>query len=159
MKFAWGRKKRRQLNLLEACIPYVPTELADHIEDELNHDEMLFHKADHQGKRQRSRERRRERRAKQKLENANSQGTAKEGEGPVVRASPASAEGATSKTVATEIVSGLARFLSKLKSDQPIEATRITRYETPDGPMHMRQSRPMPGGGSRYTMPDDTADA
>lgn len=39
--------------------------------------------------------------------------------------------------IAREIVRGLKGFLKKMKRGDPIEVTRVERFETPDGPMHV----------------------
>lgn len=38
-----------------------------------------------------------------------------------------------------DIIKGMRQFLRKLKRGIPIEATRIERHDTPDGPMHVRK--------------------
>lgn len=42
-------------------------------------------------------------------------------------------------TKGQRIIKGLEGFLQKLKDGVPIEATKVTRVETPDGPMHIRE--------------------
>jgi hypothetical protein len=39
-------------------------------------------------------------------------------------------------SIGAEIVAGLEDFLAKLKAGEPIPATRVTREDTPDGPLH-----------------------
>jgi hypothetical protein len=40
-------------------------------------------------------------------------------------------------SVAEDITDGLRWFLEKLRNNEPIEATRVERFATPDGPMHV----------------------
>lgn len=42
-------------------------------------------------------------------------------------------------SVGKQIIKGMKEFLKKLKSGEPIEATRVERHETPDGPMHVQE--------------------
>lgn len=41
--------------------------------------------------------------------------------------------------IAQRTVSGLRDLTRKLRAGIPIEATRLTRIATPDGPMHLRE--------------------
>jgi hypothetical protein len=43
-KHTWGRKKERMMSLLNECQQHVPAELSERIEDEFNHEEMLWHR-------------------------------------------------------------------------------------------------------------------
>lgn len=38
-----------------------------------------------------------------------------------------------------DIIEGLHDFKDKLEQGIPIEATKLTSYNTPDGPMHVRE--------------------
>lgn len=40
------------------------------------------------------------------------------------------------KTIAQRALAALRRFTEQLESGEPIKVTRVTRHETPDGPMH-----------------------
>ena len=40
--------------------------------------------------------------------------------------------------VGERTITGLEEFLQKLHNGESIKATRVARYETPDGPMHTR---------------------
>lgn len=53
----------------------------------------------------------------------------------------------SSGTVAADIIERLESFAAKLESGEPIEVTRITRHETPDGPMHSREMAWLAGVG------------
>lgn len=41
--------------------------------------------------------------------------------------------------IAERTVERLRQFTERLKSGEPIQATRVTRFDTPDGPMHSRE--------------------
>lgn len=43
---------------------------------------------------------------------------------------------AQTKAVERELVEAMEQFASDLQSGKPIKATRVTRHDTPDGPMH-----------------------
>jgi hypothetical protein len=43
------------------------------------------------------------------------------------------------RSIARDLADGLREFADRLKAGEPIEATRVTRYDTPDGPMHVRE--------------------
>ena len=61
MKQIWGRKKSRMLNLLNACIPHVPPQLAEAVKYEVDHDEYLYQKQIHKPRTARGRRRQRRR--------------------------------------------------------------------------------------------------
>ena len=39
------------------------------------------------------------------------------------------------------LIKGLEEFLDKLKSGEEIEVTEVERFETSDGPMHVRKKK------------------
>lgn len=41
--------------------------------------------------------------------------------------------------IASEIVSGLSEFAKRLESGEPVDAVQVERFNTPDGPMHIRK--------------------
>jgi hypothetical protein len=43
------------------------------------------------------------------------------------------------KSIGEKIVDGLEDFAEKLESGEPIPTTTVTRVDTPDGPMHVRE--------------------
>lgn len=42
-------------------------------------------------------------------------------------------------TLGQRITASLEEFTQKLQSGEPIEAVRVKRFDTPDGPMHVRE--------------------
>jgi hypothetical protein len=54
-------------------------------------------------------------------------------------------------SIADQIISSLREFNERLRRGESIKATRVRRYETPDGPMHTFEKVTLPPiqGGDR----------